>query len=271
MPFLSSTTGSFGAGRRPFYRGIPTVLANSDEFLQIWYDLSRADTVNLSGGNVISVDGIGWASTHDANTSGGVDRPFYSLATRNNLNNAVFNGTSNYFTVNPFTNFSPGGLGISGYTMFVVNKFDTTNNQRLTETDATGDSDMGFGINSNGVLEYAVGGGKATTAVADTDWHVHSFVYDGTQPDGSELAAWTDNESLTVTETSPIGDTALTDTTTVFIGASETPDLWFDGSLGEIIFFTRSLTLAEVQQVNLYVMTKWGVADDSYTPVYPSA
>ena len=270
MPFISSTTGSFGAGRRPFYRGIPTVLANSSEFLQIWYDLSYADTVNLSGGKVISVDGIGWASTHDANTSGASDRPEYSLASRNNLNTAVFDGTSDYFTVNPFTNFSPGGLGITGYTMFVVNKFDTIVEQRLTETNASGDSDMGFGINSDGVFEYSVGGGKATGAEADTNWHVHSYVYDGTQPDGSELAVWTDNTSVTVTETSPIGDNALTDTTVVFMGSSETPDLWFDGSLGEIIFFTRSLTLAEVQQVNLYLMTKWGVAENSYTPVYPS-
>lgn len=270
MPFITSFNGSFVSGRRPYYRGIPTVLANSNEFLQIWYDLSNESTVNLTGGDVIAVDGIGWASTHDANTSGASDRPAYAYANRNNLNTAIFDGTSDYFTINPFTNFSPGGIGISGYTMFVVNKFDDTDEQRLTETDATGTSDMGFGINASGKWEYYVGGGTYTGSDADTDWHVHSFVYDGSQADSSEFNAWVDNTAITGgTETSSIGDSALTDTTVVYIGTDENTSLWFDGTLGEIIFFTRALTDAEVNAVNLYLMTKWGVAS-GYSPTYSS-
>lgn len=268
MPFITSFNGSFVSGRRPYYRGIPTVLANSNEFLQIWYDLSNESTVNLTGGAVIAVDGIGWASTHDANTSGVSDRPTYAYANRNNLNTAIFDGTSDYFTINPFTNFSPGGIGISGYTMFVVNKFDDTDEQRLTETDATGTSDMGFGINASGKWEYYIGGGTYTGSDADTDWHVHSFVYDGSQADSSEFNAWVDNTAITGgTETSSIGDSALTDTTIVYIGTDENTSLWFDGTLGEIIFFTRALTDAEVNAVNLYLMTKWGVAS-GYSPTY---
>ena len=59
----------------PYYRNFlltlgantdaPDVITTDSVDLQIWYDFSDATTVNLTGGNVISVDGKGYASVHD--------------------------------------------------------------------------------------------------------------------------------------------------------------------------------------------------------------
>jgi hypothetical protein len=264
MPFRSSFLLALG-----LVSEAPSVITEDSVDLQVWYDFSDSGTVNTTGGNVISVDGKGYASVHDANTSGAPDRPSYTTASQNSLNTAQFNGLGNYFTVNPFTNFDDSAAaGITGYTMFAACKFNTTANQRLSETDATGNSDLGFGIDSAGKFEYHVGGGTVQGSTADTNWHVHSFVFNGSRSDGTELTAMVDGANVLQTETSPVGDAALTNTNVVYIGASETPSLYFSGELGEIIVFTRALTASEVSTVNTYLANKWGITltGSSYVP-----
>ena len=260
MGLFSTFTASFKPGKRPDNRGVPTVIKNDTQFLQIWFDVSTVSSVSLNSGKITSIAGQGWASTHPANASGAADRPTHSVAIQNGLNAATFDGTSDKLTINPFTNFEVSGTPISGYTMFTACKFNSTVNQRMTETNATGTSDMGFGINATGYYEYHIGGGTATSdTLADTNWHVQSFVFDGAKADGLELKAWKDNVVMATTETVAIGDSAIAGANTVVIGCTPSNTLFFNGIMGEIVFFTRALTDGEVSSVNLYLMNKWGI------------
>lgn len=239
---------------------VPDVIGGDSLDLQIWYDLSDAATVSTTSGKITAIAGKGFASVHDANTSGAAARPTYLTASKNSLNTADFDGNSDFLTVNPFTDFDDSALGgIPAYTMFVVCKFDSTANQRLTETNATGTSDLGFGIDASGNYEYHVGGGTAHGQAADTNWHIHSFVFDGAQANGSELSARVDGTAVALTESSAIGDTALANTSSVYIGSTPSGTLWFDGQMGEIIVFTRALNASEVGSVNTYLASKWAV------------
>lgn len=251
---FTSFIQSFRPGARPLYRA-PSILRNDVDNLRIWFDGSDASAISGNLPSITAVEGQSFTSIHPANSTGN-SRPTYVTAGLNGMNTIQFNGTSAFLTINPFTDLT----GSTGYTLFFLHKYDRTTNQRFVETNATGTSEMGFGIGTNGNYEYHMAGGVVDSGVAaDTNWHLHSYTYNGTQPQGSRVLSWHDNVPVTTaTETTTVGATMLS-TSSVYIGCSDAQTLHSQGQWAEMVFFIRPLSAEEMEAVNIYLMKKWGI------------
>jgi hypothetical protein len=103
--------------------------------------------------------------------------------------------------------------------------------------------------NSN-VLYYRnpLGNDQTITSVAIATKMIYLFQHD------SEIHAW-----LNGSEDSTGGAAAVERSTTITIGNQEGSGNEYDGYIGEIIWYDRSLTNAEIVKINLYLNTKWDI------------
>ena len=225
------TTRFFKGGGLPVPRGYYTkiqqdvdpgdVTPDAPLTLQIWYDAATnyyMQPTNRTNGERITQWDDRSSYAHNLNPiSGGTDvRPTYLVNQQNGLSALSFDGTD-VLTANPFTGTVDT---ITGMSMFVVCKFAATTTQRLSETNATGDSELGFGISANSGQRYSyyVANGYVVSTVADTAWHVHSIIYDGSQSVGNRLSVYIDGSPVAITEVTPVGNISLNNNTALYVG-----------------------------------------------------
>lgn len=248
--------------------GAPTVdnpgdiAPDAPTVLQIWYDASvntymqptnREDGENITQWNDRS------AYAHNLNPDGGSIslRPTYVINQQNGLSALSFDG-GDRLTANPFTDTVDQ---LTGMTMFVVSKYDATTTQRMIETNAVGDSELGFGTSTDVTqkFSYYIANGYVTGSSADTAWHYHTIVYDGTQTVGNRLSISIDGVASTLNEITPVGNISLDNSTSLYVGSRPDTTLPFAGDIGEIIMYSRTLTSGEVAGVENYLSGKWNL------------
>lgn len=236
-------------------------ISTTNTTLQTWYDASGSSYRGVNNFNTTVTNGTDitqWvdrsAAAKNANVSGGANKPTFVTNQQNSLAALQFD-SGDKLSVNPFNAYN----SVTGYSAFIVCKFTgTATRQRLIETDHTGDGEAGFGINASGLFEYAASGGLATGATANTNWNVHSFVYDGTAASDARIRARINGELQTLIFTATPGTSTGTGTA-LQIGTRPDGTLPFAGYIGEFLVFTRALTVAEVNSVNTYLRGKWGL------------
>jgi hypothetical protein len=228
--------------------------------LQIWYDASVNTYLQPTGrtnGQTITQWNDRSAFAHNLNPDGGSIslRPTYVTNQQNSLSALSFDG-GDRLTANPFTDTVDN---ITGMTMFVVTKYDATTTQRMIETNATGDSELGFGISTDSTqkFSYYIANGYVTGDTADTAWNYHTIVVDGSQSVGNRLAVNVNGIASTLNEIQPVSNISLGSNTTLFVGSRPDTTLPYAGDIGEIIMYSRTLTEGEISSVENYLSGKW--------------
>lgn len=257
---------SLGVILQSYSPGAPTqdnpgdIAPDAPTILQIWYDASVNTYMQPTGrtnGQTITQWNDRSAYAHNLNPDGGSLslRPTYVTNQQNGLSALSFDG-GDRLTANPFTGTVDN---LTGMTMFVVAKYDATTTQRMIETNATGDSELGFGVSTDTTqkFSYYIANGYVTGNTADTSWHYHTIVFDGTQSIGNRLSVEVDGVASTLNEITSVGNISLNSSTSLFVGSRPDTTLPFAGDIGELIMYSRTLTAGEIATVETYLADKW--------------
>jgi len=145
---------------------------------------------------------------------------------------------------------------LAGMSMVIVSKFSSTSGtQTLTTSDQ---DDMGMFIDTNFKVTMAGVSADSSTA-ADTDFHIHTLVFDGTQSgNAARLVYRIDGSAKTLTFTGTVGTTTSASNGTIFIGCDDSAE-FMNGDVGEVLMFNKALSGAEISGVESYLTTKWGL------------
>ena len=221
--------------------------------LQIWFD--GADTSTYIPNATDEGQITQWTDksnfAHNANPNGGTSKPSYENTV---LQPAVggygyleFDGNDN-LSINPFTALTSA----SAFTIFIVGALGTTAGTQYFGSTNEG----GLSIYSDGTKFKAnVAGGTATSVfpAVDTNWHIHTLVYDGANT--SLLYRLDKGNDATAT---PGGTTQAT-ADTYYIGARDPSTSNLTGYVGEVIMFNKVLSATEYANVENYLSNKWGI------------
>ena len=261
--FRSRGLGTISQNYSP---GAPTednpgdISPDAPTILQIWYDASVNTYLQPTGrtnGQTITQWNDRSAFAHNLNPDGGSPtlRPTYVTNQQNGLSALSFDG-GDRLTANPFTDTVDN---VTGMTMFVVVKYDATTTQRMIETNAVGDSELGFGISTDTTqkFSYFIANGYVTGNTASTAWNYHTIVFDGSQSVGNRLEVNVNGIASTLNEIVPVGNISLDNNTSLFVGSRPDTTLPFSGDVGEIIMYSRTLTAGEIVSVENYLSGKW--------------
>ena len=226
--------------------------------LQFWYDSSDTDTfvpgATDEGGITQWTDKSVLA--HNANPSGGASaRPSYEDSTPlAGYGYIEFDGNDN-LTINPFTDLQSQ----PGFSMFFVSRLlNTTDVQYIASTN---DDDLRLfadGTTMNVGMKGAVG---SVANVATTSWTLHSMVFNGSGVDNASKLVYRVNKSAqTLSFAGGIISALTSPLNNVFImGNDITKTMGMEGYIAEAVFFNKTLTSAEIQNVENYLSNKWGV------------
>ena len=241
----------------------------ADPNLQIWYDASDNTTMNQPGA-VPTVDGTfitkwankGLVSAKDANTTGPTgNQPKYYNNIQNGKSCIYFDGTNDQFSVNPISLFSG-----SSATYIIGVKPSNKNNQTISilGSNNANFNELRFGI-SGSTWFIGNGGGTATTLndVPDTNFHVISMLYDGTQTGNSnrlKMRVDGNDQTLYFNNSSSIATSMSAAPTYFYIGEDATGVGDYTGYIGEFVIYNKKLTSAEISLAENYLYTKWGTS-----------
>ena len=263
---VNSVNGVLAAGR-PWGPSVvgsietPTTIdesVNSDTLidLQVWYDAADTATFTPSPSDESSI--TQWRDksvlAHNANSTGSKKPTYENTTLQAGYGYIEFDGVNDLLSVNPFTQLQ----NKSGYTVFLVSKLaDTTGIQYFTETNQND-----LRMNSNGTtMEVGMQGAVATVASeANTNWSVHTIVFDGTQTGNAARLVYRKNKTAkTLSFTGTVAATTNASNTHFYIGNSGSEASPMQGFVAELILFDKTLTATEYANVENYLTTKWGL------------
>lgn len=227
--------------------------------LESWYDASDSSVFtpnNPADGATFTQWADKSAFAHNANPIGGATtRATYQVNEQNTLSVVRFDGNDG-LSINPYSNLSSA----ADITVFVVMKMTATAGDPavfITNGDGTGLTyDTAAG---KFVVKAAAGTGVSTVVNNATGFHIHSFAYDGTQTgNDNRLKYRYDKSDITLTFSGTVGSTLSVADNTLYIGNNNSAN-FYTGDIAELLIFTRALTPIEIQNVENYLSTKWGL------------
>jgi prepilin-type N-terminal cleavage/methylation domain-containing protein len=238
---------------------------NSIKNLHLWvestleksFDADINDTDSVSNWYDISYN------TQKINLSGGAASPSYAISIINNLPAVTFDGSDDCL-LNAASLFPHGD-----YSIFVVFSADTINSTRNLVSLVNSSAQLGTGIqfSSSGEITalhrfpFSGVGDDALTSSANqfiaNKNYIISYVRNINSPH-------TTNSVVKLNNTSIIDSTstkANLDTTSLIfsVGCLGNETLPFDGNIGEVIIFKRTLTSDEESAIQKYLSAKWGI------------
>ena len=237
----------------------------SDPTLEIWYDFSDNNTITFgTGTDIVEVNDKSTGTVKPANSTGG-KRPKQQTSYQNGLSVSYFDGDNDVFTINPITNFQ----SLTGATMIVVGKFNVTGTtQTMTQLGTTGVQRNANWLGTTGG-KYRVGMGQGlatTTTDVDTNFHIFTSVFDGTQTGNSNrLKFRIDSIERPLTFTQNVSGTTSSDTSVFYIGETANAIEDLNGYIGEILLYTKTLNSTEIQNTEQYLKDKWNIVTPATT------
>lgn len=238
--------------------GIGTVVADVSTSLQVWFDGS--DSTQFIPNNPSDSDTFTqWTDksnfAHNANPTGGATtRPTFRTNVQNSLSVVRFDGTNDCLSINPVA----WTQSLSGMGLLIVSKASVATG---TKTLITSDQDdMGIYINGSNNLEVSMNTVTGATATAaDTNWHIHSLNFDGSQTgNANRLVYRLDGSAESLTFTGTVAATTNASNGDFTVGCDAAAEFW-NGDVAEIIMFNRTLTSGEVSGLESYLSGKWGI------------
>ena len=200
------------------------------------------------------VDGSNFA--HNANSIGGATtRASYQTGELNTLAVVRFDGNDG-LSVNPYASLSSS----TALTVFVVMKMSsTTGNPRIFATTA-GATELYYDSTAGAFAVKAAGGTGTSTVANDTStFHIHTFAFDGSQTTNADSLKYRyDKTADTLSFAGTVGNTLSAGNITLFIGNVNGAN-FYTGDIAEFLIFTKALTTVQIQNVENYLSTKWGL------------
>jgi hypothetical protein len=231
--------------------------------LNVWYyandglQFNKSSTPIANNTNVTSWQNAGGLTSHDWNSTGG-KRPTFFTPVKNGLGAVRFSpSATSSLTINPIAYMQ----SLSAVTMAIL--FKSSNTAAGTRIVSTTDTN-GFRWGQNGT-QWIGGFAGATftvnTNVADTSWHQVLLKFDGSQTGNTNrFQARLDSTNLTLTFTGTVANTTSPTASTFYGGVDSTGNSnYFDGDIGELMFWTRALSSGEISTVEQYLKTKWAL------------
>ena len=188
------------------------------------------------------------ANGNNATQANPVNRPTY------NASNIVFNGTNNFLS---FANPSAMVVNTS-FSVFAVEQRATLNdlNFFVGGTSAAGNNNLHLGYRSQSRMTFGFYGndidftGVPNFVPGNEPYRLWEFVF--TNPNRNTLL----NGTSVVTDTNRI---PLQSWPGGCIGALLANAVWYNGSIRELLFYNKALTLGDQQRVEGYLAWKWGL------------
>jgi hypothetical protein len=231
--------------------------------LQVWYyandglQFNKTSTPLANNTNITSWQNAGELTSHDWNSTGG-KRPTFFTPVKNGLGAARFSpAATSSLTINPVAYMQ----SLSAVTMAIL--FRSSNTSAGTRILSTTNTN-GFRWGQNGT-QWIGGFSGATftvdTKVVDTNWHNIIIKFDGSQSNNStRLTSKLDGNDLSLTFTGTVANTTSASESTFYGGVDSTGNSnYWDGDIGELMFWTRALTSGEITTVKNYLSTKWAL------------
>lgn len=238
--------------------------------LVAWWDPDDATTVTLSSGDVVQLnDKVGSVNLEDANsnppqqvTVGGREWMRFDASNSEAMfNNSEYAASGINFGSGDFSLFLVFSTSSSTSNMRPLNKGTNSNGRYAMDINrpTTGD---GRAFTHDGTIGREVNGDPGS-GINDGNPHVFNMVRDNSNTD---LILYIDGTEIGTVSISTLGD--IDDTTSsgffrqLIVGAapatSTTLTSFFDGDIGEILFYDRTLTTTQRNQVTTYLSNKWG-------------
>lgn len=231
--------------------------------LQVWHyaddgkQFNKTGTPTANNTAISSWQNAGGLTSHDWNSTGG-KRPTYFTPVQNGKGAVRFSpAATSSLTINPISYMQ----SLGAVTMAIL--FRSNNVSAGTRIVSTTNTD-GFKWGQNGT-QWIGGFAGATFTVngvtADTNWHHIVLTFDGTQTgNANRLKAKLDGVDVTLTFTGTVGTATNASASTFYGGVDSTGNTnYWDGDVGELMFWTRALSAGEVASVEQYLTTKWNV------------
>lgn len=231
--------------------------------LQVWYyaddgkQFNKTGTATANNTVISSWQNAGGLTSHDWNSTGG-KRPVYITPAKNGLGAVRFSPTlTSSLTINPISYMQ----SLGAVTMAIL--FRSANTGTGTRIVSTTNTD-GFKWGQNGT-QWIGGFSGATFTVnsvtADTNWHHIFLTFDGTQTgNANRLKARLDAVDVSLTFSGTVGTATNASASTFYGGVDSTGNTnYWDGEIGELMFWTRALNSGEIATVEQYLTTKWNV------------
>lgn len=242
--------------------------------LSLWYNASASATVvkNVSTNNfqgaVVNGSSISsWIDLQNvagpANTTGGASKnPTYTIPIQNGLGSVTYNSAnSNNLDINP----TSWAQNLSGFTVYVVAR-PTNFPASIFPLVTTGNTNFGMWWNgTNWSIGQSANNLGTVSVTNDTaKFHMYGMIFDGSQTgNANRLKFRYDRIDKTLTFTGTIGTTTGSIQYWFFGGndrsVGATQGTYMNGYLGEVLIWTRALSVTEVAQVELYINTKWAL------------
>lgn len=231
--------------------------------LNVWYyandglQFNKSATPIANNTNVTSWQNAGGLTSHDWNSTGG-KRPTFFTPVQNGLGVVRFSpAATSSLTINPIAYMQ----SLPAVTMAIIFRSNSTaaGTRILSTTDSNG-----FRWGQNGT-QYIGGFAGATFTVnsltTDTAWHHVIIRFDGTEPDNAtRLKIRVDSIDNVLSFTGTVGTITSASASTFYGGVDSTGNSnYWDGEIGELMFWTRALDFGEINTVEQYLTTKWNV------------
>lgn len=234
----SLTTGIIAVQGEGF---VPTDLTD----LAAWYDASDVSTITETGGSVSQWDDKSGNDYH-ATQGVGAEQPVTGTRTLNGKNTIDFDGVDDGFLTG-----LPLSVTNNNNTVLIVYKTDAATTDQQLITSRSGASPRWavrqFGspilVTNNGNVTYSrVGNTDAQIAGGMRDGSNHYAIYQG------NINSDTDASFPNITENATIG-----------YSEEQGGKSYLNGTIAEIIVYSRELTVTELNQVGEYFASKWDV------------
>lgn len=248
-------TSSFGYGRRLALIINPNVLPS----ITLNYRADTNTAAYFGGTSPANGDTVtNWTDQsgngHNANQSGqNSTKPTWQSNIQNGLGALYFNGVQS-LNINPVAYLQ----SLSGASVFIVAKPTT-----LSGTCPICSTDVGgYNISYDGTnwgVTIASGTGTSTITADTTKFRRFGFVFDGTQTgNANRLRMFYDGAQQTLNfGATTVGSVTSASTKYWYIGTDNTN--FFTGYIGMMFIWTRTLTTAEIVQVDTFLKNTWGL------------
>jgi hypothetical protein len=232
----------------------PTSIAD----LVAWYDASDTSSISLSGSEVTQWNDLS-GNAHHATQGTSTRRPLSGTRSLNGLNVLDFDGTDDFLINNGIASSFEGED--KPFTIFQVSQLDTaaTGQTHWAITYNVNNTPRIFPAEANLNIRDDSGSAVALTITGALNTNAQFLTF---RSSGLNFTGFLDDSLINTGTSYNLIDLTLSRGT---IGAYRNDSLFpngvlfSNGTIGELIFYNRELTLTEVEEVHSYLSAKWGI------------
>lgn len=219
--------------------------------LQLWLDAADVATITESSGAVSQWDDKSGNGFHATQSTGSAQPT--TNATSLAGKNVIDFTTDDYMSIASFTGVLSLSNAFSAFVAFRMNVDDVTEKTLMASTVSGVDRTL-MQVNAQKLVCGTYNGSWEYNHVGFTNTS-NTHILQMNNSSSNSVTPYLDKDELVGTSSF----LASSNTAGTTIGARTNGNTFFEGSVAEILIFSRELVAAEAERVNLYLAAKWGV------------